>query len=111
MLKNILTVAMALALLVVFVGMSHSIDYRTLADQSSYRCSGGVVAVGDLDRDVRNKCGDPLEIARIQDYGPIWIFYRNEGNFMYYLAFLNGKLQRIVGIPCNPDDPDCFDLR
>ena len=111
MFRNILSSGIAFALLIIFVDKSHSLDFRTLADQSSYRCSGGIVAVGDLDRNVRKKCGDPLEIARIQDFGPIWIYYQGKGNFMYYLAFLNGKLQRIVGIPCSPDDADCFDLR
>jgi hypothetical protein len=90
---------------------SNAIDFRSLADQSSYRCSGGVVAVGDLDRDVREKCGDPLEIGKRQDFGPIWIYYEDQAKFMYYLAFLNGKLQRIVGATCSPDDPACFDLR
>ena len=99
------------ALLIAFAGKSNSLDFSSLADQSSYRCSGGVVAVGDSDRDVRGKCGDPLEIGRRQDFGPIWIYYHEQATFMYYLAFLNGKLQRIVGAPCSPDDPDCFDLR
>ena len=101
----------ALTLLIIFAEKSHSIDFNSLADQSSYRCSGGVVSVGDLDRDVREKCGDPLEIGRKQDYGPIWIYYEDQADFMYYLEILNGKLQRIVGAPCNPDDADCFDLR
>ena len=101
----------ALILLVIVVDKSHSIDFRSLADQSSYRCSGGIVAVGDLDRDVQEKCGDPLEIGRRQDFGPIWIYYENQAKFMYYLAFLNGKLQRIVGVTCSPDDANCFDLR
>ncbi len=100
-----------LAWVIIFAGKSYSIDFNSLADQSSYRCSGGVVAVGDLDRDVREKCGDPLEIGRRQDFGPIWIYYEDQANFMYYLPFLNGKLQRIVGAPCSPDDADCFDLR
>jgi hypothetical protein len=99
-----------MVVLFAFAGASHAADFNSLADQSSYRCSGGVVSVGDLDRDVREKCGDPLEIARIQDYGPIWIYYQEQANFMYYLAFLNGKLQRIVGAPCSPDDPACFEL-
>ncbi len=64
----------AFASLIIFAGKSYSVDFNSLADQSSYRCSGGVVAVGDLDRDVREKCGDPLEIGRKQDYGPIWIY-------------------------------------
>ena len=100
-----------LAWVIIFTGNSYSIDFNSLADQSSYRCTGGVVAVGDLDRDVREKCGDPLEIGNRQDFGPIWIYYEDQANFMYYLPFLNGKLQRIVGVPCSPDDADCFDLR
>jgi len=111
MIRNMLYFGVALALLTVFTEKSHSIDFSSLADQSSYRCSGGVVSVGDLDRDVRAKCGDPLEIGRKQDFGPIWIYHADQANFMYYLAFLNGKLQRIVGAPCSPDDADCFDLR
>jgi hypothetical protein len=98
----------ALALLIIFAGNSYPIDF--MVDQSSYRCSGGVVAKGDLDRDVREKCGDPLEIGRKQDHGPIWIYYEDQANAMYYLEILNGKLQRIVSAPCSPDDPECFDL-
>ena len=111
MIRNALFLGTALTLLIIFVDKSHSIDFRSLTDQSTYRCSGGVVAVGDLDRDVREKCGDPLEIGRRQDFGPIWIYYEDQANFMYYLPFLNGKLQRIVGSTCSPDDAKCFDLR
>jgi hypothetical protein len=99
-----------LALLIIFAGKSYSIDFNSLADQSSYRCSRGVVAIGDSDREVREKCGDPLKIGKRQDFGPIWIYHEDQANFMYYLAFLNGNLQRIVGAPCNPDDPECLDL-
>jgi hypothetical protein len=100
-----------LTLLTIFAGTSYSVEFNSLADQSSYRCSGGVVAIGDSDIDVREKCGDPLQIGRKQDYGPVWIYYEDQSNFMYYLPFLNGKLQRIVGSPCSPDDADCLDLR
>jgi len=100
MIRNMLILGTALTLLFIFGDNSHAIDFRSLADQSSYRCSEGVVAVGDLDRNVREKCGDPLEIGRRQDFGPIWIYYEDQAKFMYYLAFLNGKLQRIVGATC-----------
>ena len=46
-----------------------------------------------------------------QDFGPIWIYSEDQANFMYYLAFLNGNLQRIAGAPCSPDDADCPDLK
>lgn len=111
MTRNIFFWGVTLALLAIFTAKSYSLEFNSLADQSSYRCSGGVVAIGDLDRSVREKCGDPLEIVRRQDVGPIWIYHTAQGNFMYYLAFTNGRLQRIVGAPCSPDDPDCFDLR
>ena len=111
MIRNFFFLTVTIVLLIVFAGKSDSLDFNSLADQSSYRCSGGVVAVGDSDRSVREKCGDPLEIGRKQDFGPIWIYHTAQGNFMYYLAFMNGRLQRIVGAPCSPDNPDCFDLR
>ena len=110
MIRHMLYMAIAFALLSAFAGSSYSVDFNSLADQSSYRCSGGVVAVGDLDRDVREKCGDPLKIGRRQDLGPVWIYYHDQETFMYYLVVLNGKLQRIVGAPCSADDPGCFDL-
>jgi hypothetical protein len=109
--KSLVFLVAILSLLVTFSENSYAIDFTTLADQSSYRCSGGIVAVGDSDFTVRDKCGDPLEIGRRQDFGPIWIYHSPQQKFMYYLAFLNGKLQRIVGAPCSPDVPECFDLR
>ena len=111
MIRLLLLPALLLAVMGTAAGSSHAVDFGGLADQSTFDCSGGVVAVGDSDTSVREKCGDPLEIAARQDFGPIWIYCEDQGNFMYYLSFLNGKLQRIVGAPCSPDDPDCFDLR
>ena len=108
--RNTLFWGAAFAVLIIFVDTSHSIDFNSLDDQDTLRCSGGVVALGDLDRDVREKCGDPLKIGRKQDFGPIWIYYEDQDDFMYYLPFLNGKLQRIVGAPCTPDDADCLDV-
>ena len=111
MIRNMLCLLATLALLIGFAENSISVDFNSLADQSSFRCSGGVVGIGDVDRDVREKCGAPLRIGRRQDFGPVWIYYEDQANFMYYLIFLNGNLQRIVGAPCSPDSPECFDLR
>jgi hypothetical protein len=110
MMKILFCLALAAAV-TALGGRSHAIDLGGLADQSTYRCTGGVVALGDSDRSVRDKCGDPLQVGRRQDFGPIWIYYQDQGSFMYYLAFVNGRLQRIVSAPCTPDDPDCLDLR
>ena len=94
----------------IFAAPSYPLDITTMADQSSLRCSGGVVAIGDSRRDVQEKCGEPLEIGYRQDFGPIWIYHWGQGRFMYYLAFLYGKLQRIASAPCNPNEYECFDL-
>jgi hypothetical protein len=111
MIRNIIYVGVALALMILIVETSYSIDYWNLADQSSYRCPGGIVALGDLDRSVREKCGDPLEITRREDTGPIWIYHFGQSRFMYYFGFSFGKLQRIVSRACDSGDPNCYDLR
>ena len=111
MIKALLYLGVILSVLINFTEISYSIDFTTLVDQDSYRCSERVVAIGDLDRTVRDKCGDPLKIGSRQDWGPIWIYHSPQEGFMYYLEFVNGKLQRIVSAPCSPDKPECFDLR
>ncbi len=111
MIRYTLLFIATLAIVVVVAGSSYSLDFNSLADQSSLRCGTNVVALRDLDRTVREKCGEPIEITRLQDYGPIWIYGSDQGRFMYYLAFVNGKLERIVSAPCSVDDPACFDLR
>ena len=98
------------ALLIVFAAKSYAFDFWSLADQSTYRCPGGVVAIGDSDNAVREKCGDPLEITSKEDKGPIWIYHFGQARFMYYLEFVFGKLQRILSAPCNRDNYECFDL-
>jgi len=101
----------ALVLTALILENAYSLDFNSLADQSSYRCSEAVVSIGDLDRSVRQKCGDPSDIASVPDFGPIWIYPGKDGKFMYYLEFVNGTLQRIVSAPCSINDPSCFDLR
>ena len=110
MFKRLLTVQCILILLI-FTAPSYGLDIYAMADQSTWRCAGGVVAIGDLDRDVRDKCGNPIEVARVQDFGPIWIYQPGQSKFMYYLAFQNGKLQRIASAPCRNNDAECYDLR
>ena len=98
-------------LLISFAGPAVAVDINTMADQSTMRCPGGVVAIGDSDRAVEEMCGSPDDVVRVQDYGPIWIYQPGQSRFMYYLAFQNGNLQRIATAPCNNNDPECYDLR
>ena len=99
------------ALLIIFAASAYSVDIFNMADQSTWRCAGGVVAVGDLERDVEDKCGSPDDVVYVQDVGPVWIYQPGQGRFMYYLAFQHGNLQRIASAPCDNNDPECYDLR
>ena len=109
--KNIFFLSAILILLIIIAEKSYCLDISNMRDQSTLRCRGGVVAIGDSDRYVRGKCGEPLEIANRQDFGPIWIYHFRNDRFMFYLAFLHGNLQRIASAPCNPNEYECFDLR
>ena len=94
------------------VSQVYAIDLDIWADQSTYRCGGGVVATGDSERDVIEKCGEPIKITRREsDSYDIWIYYFGGSRFMYYFGFLHGRLQRIVSAACDNNDPDCYDLR
>jgi len=111
MTRNTIYLGFVLAFLLVCSQNSYAVDIFNLADQSTLRCSGGIVATGDSDRAVMEKCGEPLEVQNKQDYGPIWIYNMGQSKFMYYLAFQFGKLQRIVSAPCSSNDYECYDLR
>ncbi|MGD8471590.1 MAG: DUF2845 domain-containing protein [Desulfobacterales bacterium] len=99
-----------LALMMIFASKLYGIDFWSLNDQSTYRCPGGLVSIGDSDNTVREKCGDPLEVTSREDKGPIWIYHFGQDRFMYYLEFVFGKLQRILSTPCSLDNYECFDL-
>ena len=101
-----------LVLLFLAAGATSAIELNFSNDQSTFRCRGGIVSLGDLDRTVRDKCDDPLTVVRRpSDSYDYWIYTIGASRYMYYLGFLHGKLQRIFSIPCRNSDPDCFDLR
>ena len=111
MIRNTIYLGILLAVLLVAPQILFAVDISNLADQSTLRCSGGIVATGDSDRAVLQKCGEPLDVQSKQDVGPVWIYHIGQSKFMYYLAFQNGRLQRIVSAPCDSNDYDCYDLR
>ena len=109
--KKTLYMSAILMLLILLADKSYSFDIFNLRDQASLRCPSGLVARGDTDTFVRQRCGEPLKIAHRQDFGPIWIYHFGQDRFMFDLAFQNGNLQRIAGAPCNPNRPECLDIR
>ena len=81
-------------------------------DHSSIRCTDGIVHVGDKEQGVMDKCGTPVAItAGDSDSYNIWLYQVGASKFMYYLGFLDGKLERIVSRPCINNDPNCYDAR
>ncbi len=110
MIKGIFIIWAVLVVIPIFAQTAGAFDFWSLADQSTYRCPGGVVAVGDSDRYVRETCGDPLEITSRDDKGPIWVYHFGQDRFMYYFEFVFGKLERILSTPCNRSNYECFDL-
>ncbi len=111
MTRHIFYLTIALTFLLTFFRSSSAVDIYNMADQATLRCSGGIIAIGVTDREVLDKCGEPYDVQRVQDVGPVWIYTAGQSKFMYYLAFLHGKLQRIASAPCNTTDYECFDLR
>ena len=77
-------------------------------DVSAVRCSSRVVSIGDLSRDVLQKCGEPIKETRILDEPyRIWVYRLGQSDHVYYLAFMHEKLQRIYDVKCWQDNPDC----
>jgi hypothetical protein len=109
--RHLFYLTIVLAVLLAASQNSYAVNIRNMADQGTLRCSGGIIAIGVTDREVLDKCGEPFDVQRVQDVGPVWIYTAGQSKFLYYLAFLHGKLQRIASAPCNTTDYECFDLR
>ena len=77
-------------------------------DVNSFRCAGRIISTGDSARDVSEKCGEPLDRGSMQGRRyDIWIYHYPGDHFVYYLGFLNRKLQRIYSVSCIKNDPYC----
>ncbi len=102
-----------MAALFVFYGTSHAQHSLSNPDRlrfydtaSSYRCSRRIIALGDYQQSVLDKCGDPDREAYIRDGGyDVWIY--GDDPYIYYLLFLEGRLERILSTRCWNDNPDC----
>lgn len=110
--KRFTTITKIFALIaIVFFIMGADNITRTLPegiDLSSLRCSGHIVYIGDLSRDVLEKCGEPIKITRFTDQpGRVWVYQLDQVDHVFYLAFIDGKLERIFDVSCLVDNTDC----
>ena len=109
--KSVYLITMLL-LLLFLTGRSAAIEIDFSNDHSSIRCTDGLVHVGDEQQEVLNRCGDPVAITpEDSDSYNVWLYQFGIAKFMYYLGFLDGKLERIVSRPCINNDPNCYDAR
>jgi hypothetical protein len=78
------------------------------SDLRSIRCDGRIVRTGDLMRDVRDRCGDPMRETRMaNEPHTVWIYRFGQSNFIHYFAFIHERLQRIFKVSCRGNNPDC----
>ncbi len=81
-----------------------AVAFRT--DLTNYRCSGSLVFIGDSERRLADRCGDPDD-SFVDNNSDVWVYNFGESRFVYYFTFTNGRLQRIQQVACDVDNPDC----
>ena len=64
-----------------------------LDDTPSLQCGGGIVAPGDSEDSVREKCGEPKQVLTPDPQEPVKWVYDLGGT--YYVSIVNGKVERI----------------
>jgi hypothetical protein len=84
--KNLFAFAVLLALLLRPDGA------WALDDLSSLQCEEGIVSIGDAKFEVQQKCGEP---TRREQRGDLWIYDFGSDEFVYYLFFVEERLERI----------------
>jgi hypothetical protein len=68
-------------------------NVMALDDTSSLQCDGGIVAPGDSEDSVREKCGEPQQVLTPDPQEPVKWVYDFGGT--YYVSIVNGKVERI----------------
>jgi hypothetical protein len=77
-------------------------------DLTALSCGDSIVFIGDLTRDVIEKCGEPINKTQFIDQsGDVWIYRFDQGDHVFFLAFVDGQLQRIFDVSCLDDNTDC----
>jgi hypothetical protein len=105
--KGFMTGMISLFLFVVLVNFAHSID---LYDSSDWKCSNGILNIGDSKYDVINKCGEPTSREEFgeptvqkefgepifrEDHGTVWVYDFGSTKFIYYITFDGDRVERI----------------
>ena len=84
-----------LALFISALVFTFGIQSNSMAmdDLSSLQCDNGIVAPGDSEDSVKEKCGEPQQVLTPDPQEPAKWVYDLGGT--YYVSIVNGKVERI----------------
>jgi len=75
-----------------------------LDDTPSMQCAGGIVAPGDTEDSVREKCGEPQKVLRPDPQEPVvWVYNFGSTQFVYQVSIVNSQVERIQTGPYGGD--------
>jgi hypothetical protein len=63
-----------------------------LDDVSNMDCDNGIAETGDQQFDFQRKCGPP---TTTEQNGQVWIYDRRPEDYVYYVTFSEGQVERI----------------
>ena len=87
------TRAFVLRLLIVsMMLMGGSITAYALDDESNMNCGSVIAEIGDQQFEFQQKCGPP---TATEENGRVWVYDRRPEDFIYYVTFSEGQVQRI----------------
>jgi hypothetical protein len=71
-------------------------NVTALDDTSSMQCESGIVAAGDSEDSVKEKCGPPQQVLRPDPQEPVvWVYNFGPTQLTYHVSIVNGKVERI----------------
>ena len=63
-----------------------------LDDESNMNCGDVIAEIGDQQFEFQQKCGPP---TATEENGRLWVYDRRPDDFVYYVTFSEGQVQRI----------------
>jgi len=85
--------AFVLALLIVStVLIGGATAAYALDDVSNMNCGDVIAEIGDQQFEFQQKCGPP---TTTEENGRLWVYDRRPDDFVYYVTFSEGQVQRI----------------
>jgi hypothetical protein len=72
------------------------LNVMALDDTPSMQCDSGIIAPGDSEDSVREKCGEPQQVLRPDPQEPVvWVYNFGSTQLTYHVSIVNGKVERI----------------